>query len=94
MAAILAEAQLKGVWLDRWRVEEAEYKYQEYLVRSLAGGESNKVKGGDKSVVIGDKTVVSSCMVVASCVYAYFSCLTWDVQFVACMSMLLLAHAL
>ena len=41
----LVEAQTSGIWLERSNVEEAECRYQEYLVRGSA------VKGVDPEVV-------------------------------------------
>nr|CAB3240919.1 elongation factor 1-delta [Phallusia mammillata] len=35
--AALADAMKAGIWFDRPKVEEAEYKYQEYLVRTQTG---------------------------------------------------------
>ncbi|XP_076811424.1 elongation factor 1-delta-like isoform X1 [Clavelina lepadiformis] len=35
--AALAEAMRNGIWFERPKFEEAEYKYQEYLVRSSTG---------------------------------------------------------
>ena len=47
----LVEAQIGGVWLERSAVEEAESRYQEYLVRgSTVQGASKPVKGDKKPV--------------------------------------------
>ena len=35
--AALAEAMRNGIWFERPKFEEAEYKYQEYLVRGSTG---------------------------------------------------------
>jgi len=42
MAAI-AELMKAGIWFDRQKYEEAEYKYQEYLVRHTLGNKSVEV---------------------------------------------------
>lgn len=48
----LAEAQMSGVWLERSTIEEAENRYQEYLVRgSAVKGDSKPVKGADSKSV-------------------------------------------
>jgi len=47
MSAVV-EAQVSGVWFERSAVEEAECRYQEYLVRgSTVMGASKSVKGAE-----------------------------------------------
>ena len=59
--AALAQAQLSGVWLERHQFEEAEYKYQEYLVRNNSMGESKVVKENNVKVEVATNKVWNFC---------------------------------
>ena len=68
--AALAQCQMSGIWFDRSLVEEAEYQYQQYLVRgsSVVGDKSvskisNKcAKGDSKDIQLTVGLYESFCM--------------------------------